>query len=669
MSESETQGNTFAPYTTKSTVAERVVLALLLALAVFLRLYRLPEAPPGIHDDEVINVQIVDQLRAGAPLSIFYQAGEGREGLYHLLLVAGRALMARVPHWYRLPSVVCSLLTIVLVYRLSRRRFGPWAALVAVGGLAVAFWPVYLGREALRVVTLPPLAAGMGLAFWRGLERPTCDRRAAWWFALAGLLLGLAQYTYLAARVLPLLVVLFVAYLAFCHRAWLRLHWRGVVLFSIIAVLVAAPLALHVGVHWEQQERIARLSEPLRALSDGDPRPVLSSTAMTLGMFVWRGDLQPHYNLPGRPVFGPLGGVLFLGGVLVALLDLRRPASAFCLLWTAAALGPGMVTMPAPHFVRTAGALVTAFVFPGLAVRWAARRLEVKGRIGLGIVLGVLLALNVCWTFRDYFYRWPNLDEVRSFRHAGLAEVALYLDHTPETTPLAACTPFLNEQHFFWRSDRQALPYLLNRHDLDIGWYNCQEAQLFPRGGREGRYILATGEDFAPFVPVEWVEQVDTVATFRDNRLVRLEVAEQLVAWLAQLSRPDEPAPTFGGAMTFLGYRIERAAPRPGDTLKVLTAWRVVSTPPNDLGIFLHLLDDNGNLVAQGDALGALSDTLCPGDVFVQRHVVALAPDTPPGKFRLATGLYVRGGGRLPLDSGAGDVLLLTTMGIGDDSD
>jgi hypothetical protein len=640
---------------------------LLLVLAATFRLYRLAEVPPGIHDDEVINAQVADQLRAGAPLSIFYGVGEGREGLYHLLLVASRALTARVPYWYRLPSVACGLLTILLVYRLSRRRFGPWTALVATAWLAVAFWPVHLGREALRVVTLPPLAAGMALALWRGLEQPARGRRASGWFALAGLLLGLAQYTYLSARVLFLLVVLFAAYLALFHYARFRLHWWGLMLLLAIGALVAAPLALHVAAHWEQQERITRLSEPLEALLAGDPHPVLSSAVATLGMFTWRGDPQPHYNLPERPVFGPLGSILFLGGVLLVLLDLRHPASAFFLLWTVTTLTPGMLTQPAPHFVRTAGALLTVFVFPGLAVRWAARRLGSRGRAALACLIGVLVIANAGLTFRDYFQRWPDLDDVRGFRHAGLAEAARYLDQVSETTPVAACTSFLNEQHFFWRTDRQALPYLLNRRDLDVGWYDCQQAQLFPRGGRTGRYLFAQGKGFAPFLPSAWAEQSQTIAVFRDHRLVYLEIASQLEAWLARLSRPNAPS-SLGGVMVFLGYRVGPDALAPGDALEVLTAWQVLTAPPSDLAVFLHLLDGDGNLVAQGDALTALADTLCSEDVFVQRHGIALPLDALSGSYRLATGLYVRGGERLALDAGTGDVLLLETVEIGDDN-
>jgi 4-amino-4-deoxy-L-arabinose transferase-like glycosyltransferase len=663
MSEPEAKDSPFAPYTAKATATERWIIILLLLLAAFLRLHRLADVPPGIHDDEVIDAEIAESLLAGEPPSVFYTAGEGREGLHYVVLAASRLLVARGPYWYRLPSVLWSLLTMLIVYRLSRRMFGPTAALVAAGGLAVAYWPVYLGRVTLYCVSLPPIAAGMALAIWRGLERPSDDRRAIGWFILAGLLLGLAQYTYLPARVLPLFILPFIAYLALFHRGTLRAHWRGLTLLLVVGAIVSTPMALYLSQHWEQQERITRLSEPLEALMRGDPQPVLSSTVATLGMFIWQGDPQALYNLPGRPVFEPVGSALFIGGVLIALLGVRCPANALCLLWTAVLLTPGMLSHPAPHFVRTIGATVTAFIFPGLAVRWIAER--VKSPISLSVALGLLLAFNVALTFRDYFFRWPETSEVNTYHHAGLAKVARYLDSNPETTPVAICTPFLNEEHYFWRTDRQILPYLLNRCDLEITWYSCLESQVFLQGGKTGRYLLANDRHIASFVPPELVERAETVTYLNSDRLVRLEIADQLKGWLAEFSLPTVSPPVFGQTMKFLGYReIESSNPIPGGRLRIITAWQVLATPPKDLSIFVHAFDGKDELVTQGDALAALSDTLRPEDIFVQRHDLPLPEDMQPGDYELRIGLYVRGGNRLLMDAEAGDTLVLGTVEV-----
>jgi 4-amino-4-deoxy-L-arabinose transferase-like glycosyltransferase len=653
----------FAPVRSQATRAERAAVVLLLIVAWALRVYGMALVPPGIHDDEVINAQLADALRVGGGWSVFYPVGEGREGLYYPLLVASRILVGRAPWWYRMPAAGLSLLTAALVYRLARRWGGPWVALPALGGLAVTFWPLHLGRVALRAVTLPPLGAGLVLALWRALERPRWGRRALGWYAVAGLLLGLSQYTYLAARALPLGVLLFAAYLACCHPSRLRAHWRGWAAMLALAALVALPLGLYLARHWGEQERLARAGEPLEALWRGDPGPTLRTAGAVLGMFVWRGDPQPHYNLPGRPVFGLVGGALFVVGVVVAAVHPRRPASAFCLLWSAATLLPTALSQPAPHWVRACGALVTAFVFPGLAVAELAPVLNRRGRFALALGLAGLLVLEGALSARDYFGRWARLSEVRAFHHAGLAEVARYLDGSPDTAPMAACTPFLNETHYFWRSDRQALPYLLNRRDIAVGWYDCQQAALFLQGGGAGRYLFADGSDFAAFVPSDWRASARPIARFTDDRLVEVANPQALAAWLAALERPAGLAPTWGGVMALEGYRLQPPAPAPGDEVTLLTAWRVLgSALPYDLAVFVHLVAPDGSLAAQGDALGALSDTLRAGDVFVQRHTLALPRSLPGGEYRLLAGLYVRGGARLALDGSAGDAVTLATL-------
>lgn len=640
---------------------------LLALVALTMRVVQLDRVPPGIHDDEVINAQLADRLRTSGGWRIFYPVGEGREGLYYPLLVLGRFLTARVPYWYRLPSVACSLATLLLVHRLVRRRFGCWAAVVALGEMAVTLWPVHLGRVALRAVTFPLVAAGMALALWRALERRGLDRQAILWYGTAGFLLGLSQYSYLAARVLPLAIVLFAAYLACFHSDRLRLHWQGWMLMMGIAVLVALPLGIYLSTHWEEQQRLTRLDEPLRALWNGDLRPISASTLAALGMFIWRGDPQSHYNLPGRAVFDPANGLLFLAGIALACRKWRHPAHAFTLIWLLVTLLPTMLSQPAPHFVRASGALVVAFAFPGIAAEECVNRLSVKIRPAVIAVLMILFIAGLTSTTHAYFLRWPNLIEVRAFHHAGLAEVARYLDTVPDASPVAACTPFLNESHYFWRTDRQALPYLLNRTDIPFGWYNCQEAQLFPRGGDSRvRYLLAHELDFAPFVPADWRKSAQIVATFRDDRLIRATGTEALQAWLKEFERPEMVAPTWNNAMRLEGYRMVSRSFHPGEPAEVLTAWRVITstTPPYDMAVFVHLLSDRGELVAQGDAFGALSDTLRAGDIFVQKHEILLPPALRPGRYRLATGLYIRGGGRLSLDNNLGDTLHLTEIEV-----
>jgi hypothetical protein len=93
--------------------------------------------------------------------------------------------------------------------------------------------------------------------------------------------------------------------------------------------------------------------------------------------------------------------------------------------------------------------------------------------------------------------------------------------------------------------------------------------------------------------------------------------------------------------------------PRPGDNLRLTLTWQATRPFDRDLKLFLHLLDAAGQLVAQVDPLAGagagsqgmdyLTSQWAPGELILDEVAVAIPPDTPPGPYRLAFGLYDAG--------------------------
>ena len=607
-----------------------IALAVILGLALFFRTYKLDEVPPGVHHDEIINSEIALATERDGP-QLFYQEGWGREGFYHLLL-AGSLKLPLPVHWrLRLPSVVCSLVGVLLTWIWVRRRFGNLAAFTAAGGMAVTLWPVILGRAALRATTLLPLAAAAALVLEKMLSRKS-SRTDLW---CLGFLLGLTVYTYRAARVLPVVYLIFALYLlARRQSASRRLIWALAGTLLLVAPLVLA-LAANPGI----EARIEQVDRPWQALLNGDFEPILRGAVATWGMFGWRGDPESHYNLPGRPVFEPIGAVLFLAGGFIALKRWRQPIYAFLLIWLVIGLAPGMVTEPVPHFVHTVLAQGVAFVFPGIAVAALSQRSNRVFRMAIRAAVIIWLAGNAVWTFSDYFFEWPKTSQVSAFHQSNLAAVARHLDQSSETSPVAICTGFLNETDPFWRTGRQTIPLLLNRHDLAIRWYSCDSAQVWPEGGEAARFFFLQDAGFPDWVPADWLTTARQIESSTVHG-VSVDVADPLDAHLATLALP---APVnLGDQVLFLGYQPTEELAQPGAQMILSTYWRVLAPLPPDLGIFLHLLGDSATPLAQGDALALLSDTLQPGDIVVQRHGLVVPADVPAGVYSLSAGVYSR---------------------------
>ncbi len=161
---------------------------------------------------------------------------------------------------------------------------------------------------------------------------------------------------------------------------------RGTAIFFLTALIVAAPLIIYLTViNPSAESRVADLSGPLNQLRAGNPGEVVQSTLNTLGMFTYRGDAVPIYNVGGRPVFPEVAGAaLFAGGLLICLWRWKRPAYALLLIWFFVSLIPAMVTPFSPNFVRSLASWPVPFVFAGVAmnevVQWISRRSGLRDR-------------------------------------------------------------------------------------------------------------------------------------------------------------------------------------------------------------------------------------------------------------------------------------------------
>ena len=137
-------------------------------------------------------------------------------------------------------------------------------------------------------------------------------------------------------------------------------------------------------------------------------------------------------------------------------------------------------------------------------------------------------------------------------------------------------------------------------------------------------------------------------------------------------SVPTEPHPmgyraeaTFAGAIELMGYD---AAEKP-EGLEVTLHWRSLELLDADYTVFVHLLDGDGQVIAQDDAQpqsGAYPTSVWDaGEVIVDPHSLLLPLALPAGQYRLRVGMYrLETGQRLPVD-GNGDSVEIGPIELG----
>ncbi len=660
-------------------------LLLVLLTAVFLRLYHLTSAPPGLTHDEADHGLTAWRILSEGARDIYFPIGYGREPLYDYLTAGLMALLGPTYLAGRLVSVFASLLALAALHAWVALAFGRRVALLTLAGTAVAFWPLMTARQMLRSSLLPLLLTLAVLLFWRGLCQVTIrdwrletgHQSPILKFLLGGIFLGLSFYVYLPARVLWVLFPLLLLFWALTDRPLLWRAWRGTLVMLSTAVLVAAPLFLYLARNPQLEARVSELSAPLRAAAQGNFQPLLHNSLASLHLFTFSGDTAWRYNIPTRPFFDPLWGALFYAGILLALYPLfrtpgghgvgksRRPPAFFALAWLLLGMAPVLVTGPELATTQAIGAQPVLYLFPALALAklgdWGLR-IGKKSFIAhrQWLIAFLLFSSTAVFSARAYFFTWANAPEVRVQYETTLVTALQYLALRPaEGVAISTIAPAPEHS--------PAVARMVLPHAEQIRWFDGRSSLLLPPQAQTTVLV----PDFAPLpegIMRYWATAVlsDTLPMRptdpdRPVTVYQIDTSAALAQWQTQFTPP--PAPTFlGDALQFLGYDLQMSAPHPGDLLRLATLWQVRRSLPQ-AQLFTHLWPGSGQPMAQQDLLSAPAANWRAGDLLIQLHEFIVPETAVAVPYQLLIGGYDPvSGTRFPVTQGgqpAGDAIML----------
>jgi 4-amino-4-deoxy-L-arabinose transferase-like glycosyltransferase len=563
---------------------ELALLLLLLLIAAPSRLLALDVVPPGLfHDEAYEGIDAWRILNGARP--VFLPENYGREPLYAYLMAPLIGLAGPTPVAVRATSALLGLLAIPAAYLWGRVLFGSGIGLLTAALTAASYWVLHESRLGMRPIALPAFLALGSALVWLGARH---GRFWAW--PLAGLALGLGLYTYLPARLFPLVALgqaLVGLWAGRGARGELRRGLAGLVVLGLVTILVAWPLLEHFRRNPDDVgARTGVVSILATDAAQAEPAAALArNLALNLGMFVWRGDDAARHNLPDRPVFDGLIAPFFLFGVALSLARLRRPEHAALWIWLIPMSLPGLLSDSAPHFLRSIGLLPALFALPAFgllaATGWLARRLArptptlAPAGLPLGLLAGILVGSQLL-AWRDYFVELPRRPELALQFDQERARLAQVAGDPPPGTRLDLPTP---------------------------GWSYATIRFLRPR------------EFEPPDLP--------------PNRLVQAR---------------------FDSHVVLLGFALQPDPPRPGQPARLTLYWRPLRELNASYVETVRLVDGYGRVWWQRSGVpgsGTLpTDTWMPSEIVADHLPLELEPGTPTGTYRLEVTLAQPDGGR-----------------------
>lgn len=428
---------------------------IILGVGTFLRFYKLDSLPPGLYPDEAVNGTDALQVVESNNFKIFYPHNNGREGLFINLLVLSFRFFGVSPFSLRFVSAIIGILTILGIYLLAKELFGYKTALFSSFLLASSFWHINFSRIGFRGILVPFVLVYLFYFLFRGLKFIAKTRLSIGSFVWAGLFFGLGFYTYIAYRIVPLiLLILAVRWVRYFRGGnKIKAFWKGVVIFLIVSFIVISPLTWYfIKNPLDFVGRAGGVSifvqpNPVRALGE--------SVIKTLGMFNFKGDSNWRHNFSESPhLFLPVG-ILFVVGLILSFVyffelknkiyfrksldgiirkDFRaffkRESYLFLILCFFITLLPAMLGSEGnPHALRSIGVIPFLYIFSALPLSEGLRIKKAKL-----IILSLIFILLLCtafYNFQKYFTNWAQRKEVKGAFREDLVFLGRYLNSLP----------------------------------------------------------------------------------------------------------------------------------------------------------------------------------------------------------------------------------------------
>jgi 4-amino-4-deoxy-L-arabinose transferase-like glycosyltransferase len=432
-----------------------IMLVLIIALGFFLRVYNINNAPPGVYPDEAVNGTDAARANDTGQYQWFYPDNQGREGLMMNLVALSFKLFGISAFSLKFPSIIAGVLAILGIFLLAKELFGNRVGLISAFLVSVSFWPINFSRISFRANLLPAVLVFSFYFLFLGL------RTKKWYhYAISGFIFGIGIHTYIAWRIAPAILILFLIFAIISRENFLKESWKMIVIFLATALISSAPMLYTFFISHPEyfESRSDSISVLSSTVNHGHLIQTLSkSIGLSLVKYNFWGDQNWRDNYPPYPLLDYLTGVAFLFGLILSVIkffkllyqrfrqkikDTRLEVYAFLILWFFIMLSPEFLTAEGlPHALRSIGTLPVVFIFAALTFDYLWTKGEknsfIMQRITSSLVIIMLVSIGIFNPIK-YFVFWANNVNTAQAFEENITELSSYAKTLPANTEIYA---------------------------------------------------------------------------------------------------------------------------------------------------------------------------------------------------------------------------------------
>lgn len=350
---------------------EIIVVVILTAVAAVARFWALGAVPNILSGDEGVLGTLSQSVLKGE-LNNMLATIYGTSTFYLFVLAGVEKIVGVTPFGLRFTSAFIGTLSIPALYVFARRMFNARVALVAAALMVASHIHLHFSRIIVASSLQDAFWAILALYFfYTGMEARSVPR-----MALSGLVMGFHLYIYMGARLMILLMPVYVIALLFTNRKLVTDNIGGLLAFAGGLIVIGAPMGWWAYTHWD--EFMARANQigiiqsgwlANEAKTTGHSQlsiflDLLRQAFLTVNYYPALAGYNSKY-----PTLDFVSGAVFILGLAYSLYHAtdRRHLMLQGLFWAGVVVGGALIELPAPSGYRILIVFPAICIFVGLA--------------------------------------------------------------------------------------------------------------------------------------------------------------------------------------------------------------------------------------------------------------------------------------------------------------